>query len=55
MVLEYKDIFPISLGADTLVDLPPMEIKFEGPERPVKVRQLTYSPEQLDFMKKKVR
>ncbi len=29
-----------------------MEIKFEK-ERPVKVRQRTYSPEQLDFMKKK--
>ncbi len=30
-----------------------MEIKFECLERPVKVRQRTYSPEQLDFMKKK--
>ncbi len=34
MVLEYKDIFRISLGADPPVDVPPMEIKFEGMERP---------------------
>ncbi len=54
MVLEYKDIFRISLGSDPPVDVPPMEIKFEGMERPVKVRQRTYSPEQLEFMKKKV-
>ncbi len=30
-----------------------MEIKLEKEERPVKVLQRTYSPEQLDFMKKK--
>ncbi len=53
MVLEYKDIFRIRLGADPPVDAPPMEIKFEGTERPVKVRQRMYSPERLDFMKKK--
>ncbi len=53
MVLKYKDIFRIRLGADPPVNIPPMEIKFEYPERPVKVRQRTYSPEQLDFIKKK--
>ncbi len=53
MVLEYKDIFRIRLCADPPVDVPPMEIKFEDTERPVKVRQRTYSPEQLDSMKKK--
>ncbi len=52
MLLEYKDIFRIRLGADPPVDVPPMEIKFEGTEHPVKVRQLPYCPEQLDFMKK---
>ncbi len=45
MVLEYKDVFRIRLGADTPVDVSPMEIKFEGAERPVKVRQRTYSPD----------
>ncbi len=35
LVLEYKDIFRIRLGADPPVDVPPMEIKFEGTERPV--------------------
>ncbi len=42
MALEYKDVFRIRLGTDPPVDVPPMEIKFEGPERPVKVRQRTY-------------
>ncbi len=28
IVLEYKDIFRIRLGADPPVDVPPMEIKF---------------------------
>ncbi len=37
MVLEYKDIFRIRLGADPPVDVPPMEIKFEDTERTVKV------------------
>ncbi len=55
MVLEYKDIFRIRLGADPPVDVPPMEIKFEGTERPVNVRQRTYSREELEFMKKEVR
>ncbi len=53
IVLEYKDIFRICLGADPPVDVPPMEIKFEGTECLVKVQQRTYSPDQLDFMKKK--
>jgi len=53
MVLSYKDIFRIRLGADPPVKVSPMEIKFEGPEKPVKVRQRTYSPEQLEFLKKK--
>ncbi len=48
MILDFKDVFRIRLGADTPVDVPPMEIKFEKEERPVKVRQRTYSPEQLD-------
>ncbi len=30
-----------------------MEMTFEGTERPAKVQQRTYSPEQLKFMKKK--
>ncbi len=29
MVLEYKDVFRIRLGADPPVDVPLMEIKFE--------------------------
>ncbi len=29
-VLEYKNMLRIRLGADTLVDVPPMEIKFEA-------------------------
>ncbi len=53
MILDFKDVFRIRLGADPPVDVPPMEIKFEKEERPLKVRQRTYSPEQLDFMKKK--
>lgn len=31
-----------------------MKIEFEGSERPVKVRQRTYSPEQTDFLRNKV-
>lgn len=53
MVLSYKDIFRIRLGKDDPVKVTPMEIKFEGPENPIKVRQRTYSPEQLDFLRKK--
>lgn len=52
--MEFKDIFRVRLGADTLVGVPPMEIEFEGIERRVKVRQRTHSPEQLSFMKTKV-
>ncbi len=47
MILDFKDIFRISLGTDPPVDVPPMEINREG-GAPVKVRQRTYSPEQLD-------
>ncbi len=53
MLLEYKAIFSIRLGARSTDDVPPTEIKFEGMKHPVEVRQRTYSPEQLDFMKKK--
>ncbi len=42
MVLEYKDIFRIRPGADPPVDVLPMEITFEGPERLVKLGQRTY-------------
>ncbi len=52
-VLEYKDIFRIRPGVDPPVDVSPMDIKFEGAERPVKVRQSTQSPKTLEFMKKK--
>ncbi len=55
MILKFKDVFRICLGADTPVDVPPMEIKFEEEECPAKVRRQTYSPELLDFMKKKMR
>lgn len=54
LVSEFKDIFRTHLGADPPVDVPPMVIELEDEERPVKVRQRTYSPTQLDFLKKKV-
>lgn len=54
LVGEFKDIFRIKLGNDPPVDVPPMKIEFEESERPVKVRQRTYSPEQTEFLKKKV-
>ncbi len=41
MVVVYKDIFQIPLSADPPIDVPPMDIKFEGMECPVKVRQRT--------------
>ncbi len=53
MLLEYKDIFRVRLGTNPPFDVPPMEIKFEETDRHVKVRQRTYSPEQLDFTKNK--
>ena len=53
MVLSYKDIFRIRLGEDPPVNVPPMEIKFEDSEKPVKVLERTYSPEQLEFLRKK--
>ncbi len=51
MIMEFKDVFRIRLGADHPVDGLQIEIKFEKKDRPVKVRQRTYSPEQFDFMK----
>ena len=49
MVAEYRDILRILLGKDPTVRVPPMVIEFDGPERPVKVRQRKYSPDQLVF------
>lgn len=54
LVHQYKDIFRVRLGNDPPVDVPPMKIEFEKEERPIKVKQRTYSPEQLEFLKKKV-
>lgn len=54
LIDEYKEIFRVRLGKDPAVAVEPMKIEFEGTERPIKVRQRTYSPEQLSFMKKKV-
>ena len=53
LISEYKDVFRIRLGPDLPVKVSPMVIKFEGNEKPVKVRQRTYSPDQLHFMRKK--
>ncbi len=44
----------MKLRNDPPVDVEPMNIEFEGTTRPIKVSQRTYSPEQLDFLKKKV-
>lgn len=55
LVNEFKDIFLIKLGNDPPVCVPPMKIEFEEAERPVKVRQRTYSPEQSEFLKNKVK
>lgn len=54
MVMSCKDILRIRLGNDPPVYVPPIPIEFEGTERSIKVRQRTYSPEQLTFLKKKV-
>ena len=54
LVHEFSDIFRIKLGQDPPVDVELMKIEFEGTTRPVKVRQRTYSPEQLDFLKAKI-
>ena len=53
LVSKYKDVFRTTLCNDPAVNVPPMKVEFEGKERPVKVRQRTYSPEQLKFLKKK--
>ena len=52
---EFKDIFRIKLGNDPPVNVEPMKIEFEGIPRPIKVRQRSYSPEQLEFLKRKVK
>eukprot|EP00171_Calliarthron_tuberculosum_P011216 IDg11216t1 len=54
LVHEFKDIFRVRLGADPSVDVTPMTIEFDGPEKPVAVRNRNYSPQQLEFLKKKV-
>lgn len=54
LVVQFKDIFRVRPGSDPPVSVRPMVIEFEGPERPVQVRQCTYSPEQQKFLKKKV-
>ena len=54
LVTEFTDIFRTRLGNDPPVSVPPMIIEIEGDERPIKVRQRTYSPEQLSFLKRKV-
>lgn len=53
LVSEFHDRFRVSLCVDPPVKVPPMRIELEGPERPVKVRKQTHSPEQLEFLKKK--
>ena len=53
LIFEFEEIFRTKLGKDPPVDMTPMIIEFENKEIPVKVRQRTYSPEQLDFLKKK--
>ena len=54
LIFDYKDIFRIKLGNDPPVDVAPMTIEFDGKEKPVKVTtENLYSPEQLDFLKKK--
>ncbi len=55
MVYEFKDIFRVKLGKDPPVNVEPMKIELEGPTRPIKVRQRTYSPEQTLFLKQKVK
>lgn len=53
MVAEFTDVFRTRLGNDPPVDVPPMKVEFDGLEKPVKVKQRTYSPAQLNFLKKK--
>lgn len=54
MFNEFKDIFRVKLGKDPPANVGPMEIELEGPTRPSKVRQRTYSTEQTSFLKRKV-
>lgn len=49
---ESAEVFRLKLGNDPPVDAPPMKIEFTGEQRSVKVRQRTYSPAQLKFLKK---
>lgn len=55
MVMKHKDIFRTTLRNDPPVKVPAMEIEFENEEKAVKVRQRTYSPEQTEFLKRKIK
>lgn len=52
--MSCNNIFGVRLENDPPVSVPPMVIEYEGSERPIKVRQCAYSPEQLACLKKKV-
>lgn len=54
LIQECKDIFRVWLGEDPPADVSPMVTEFENAERPVRVRQPTSSPPQLEFLKKKI-
>lgn len=54
LVNEFKDNFCVRLGDDRPVDVPPMTIVFNGPEKKAAVRNRNCSPQQLYFMKKKI-
>ena len=49
-----SEVFRVKLSDDPPVDVPPMKIEFEADEKPVKVLQRTYSPQQTAFLKKKI-
>ena len=50
MIYESRDIL---LEKDLLVDVEPISIEIKGPDRLIKVRQRTCSPDQTTFLKKK--
>ncbi len=54
LIHEFRDIFLVKPEDDPPVDVEPMYIEFEGTTRPIKVRQRTYSLDQLLFLKKKI-
>ena len=54
MTTEFKNISCTRLGKDPPIDVEPMNIEFEGSTCPIKVRQRSYSPKQLSFLKTKV-